>query len=41
MTTAQRDAIGLGPPTPAEGLIVYDLDLHQMAYWNGTVWVLF
>jgi hypothetical protein len=37
MTTAQKLAI----LSPAEGLIVYDLTLHQGSYFNGTVWVNF
>jgi len=37
MTSAQRTAI----VSPAEGLMVYDLDIHSMFYWNGTVWVNF
>lgn len=35
MTTAQKLAIA----SPAEGLEVYDLTLHQKSYYNGTVWV--
>lgn len=35
MTTVQKLAIG----TPLEGLVVYDLTLHQLSYYNGTVWV--
>lgn len=35
MTTAQKTAIA----APAEGLEVYDLDLHQKSYFNGTVWI--
>ena len=37
MTTTQKLAI----TSPAEGLIVYDLTLHQMSYYNGTSWVNF
>lgn len=37
MTTTQKLAI----TSPAEGLMVYDLTLHQMSYFNGTVWVNF
>lgn len=37
MTTTQRLAIA----SPAEGLMVYDLTLHQMAYFNGTIWTIF
>jgi hypothetical protein len=36
MSTTERNAIA----SPAEGLMVYDLTLHQMAYFNGTIWVL-
>lgn len=36
MTTAQRTAI----VAPAEGLQVYDLDLHQWMGWNATAWVI-
>ncbi|WP_449400834.1 hypothetical protein [Chryseobacterium wanjuense] len=35
MTTAQRDAIN---PKP-EGLMIYNLDIHCMQYWNSTMWV--
>jgi hypothetical protein len=34
MTTTQRLAI----VTPAEGLMVYDLTLHEPYYYNGTAW---
>ena len=37
MTTAQKLAIA----TPAAGLMVYDTDLNQMSYYNGTTWVNF
>jgi hypothetical protein len=37
MTTAQRLAIA----SPAAGLMVYDTTLNQMAYYNGTAWVVF
>lgn len=33
LTTTQ-----IGGLTPVEGLMVYDLTLHVMKYWNGTVW---
>jgi|SRR6266850_104091 len=36
MTTLERLAI-----TADEGLIVYDLTLHQYLYFNGTIWVNF
>jgi hypothetical protein len=35
MTTTQKNAIS----TPASGLMVYDTDLNQMSYYNGTTWV--
>jgi hypothetical protein len=35
LTTTQKMAIS----SPAEGLQVYDLTLHQMSYYNGTTWV--
>ncbi|MEN4761402.1 hypothetical protein ABEG63_13775 [Chryseobacterium sp. C39-AII1] len=35
MTTAQRLAIN---PKP-EGLVVYDLDLHCLHFWNATEWI--
>jgi len=35
MTTAQRDAI---TPKP-EGLMIYNLDVHCMQYWNASKWV--
>lgn len=34
MTTTQKDAI----VSPGEGLVVYDLTLHQLSYFNGTIW---
>jgi hypothetical protein len=37
MTTAQRLTIA----APAAGLMVYDTTLNQMAYYNGTAWVIF
>jgi hypothetical protein len=37
MTTTQKNAIA----SPAEGLQVYDLTLHQMSYWNGSTWINF
>lgn len=35
LTTAQRDAI----PSPAEGLVVYNLTTHCLNFFDGTVWV--
>lgn len=35
MTTVQKLAI----VSPAEGLHVYDLTLHQGSYFNGTIWI--
>lgn len=35
MTTIQKNAIS----SPAEGLEVYDLTLHQKSYYNGTTWI--
>ena len=35
MTTTQKNAIA----SPAEGLEVYDLTLHQKSYYNGTTWI--
>jgi len=35
MTTTQKNAIA----SPAEGLEVYDLTLHQKSYYNGTAWI--
>ena len=35
MTTAQRDAI----PSPAEGLVIYNLTAHEPQFWNGAGWV--
>lgn len=34
MTTAQRTGIS----APAEGLMVYDLTLHKLYVWDGTLW---
>lgn len=34
MTTTQKNAIS----SPAEGLMVYDLTLHKMSYYDGTSW---
>ncbi len=35
MTTAQRDAIS----GPAEGLIIYNTDSHNVQFFNGTSWI--
>jgi hypothetical protein len=35
MTTTQKNAIA----SPAEGLEVYDLTLHQKSYYNGSSWI--
>ena len=35
MTTAQRNAIA----SPAEGLMLYNLDCRDMNFYNGTAWV--
>ncbi|NTW31101.1 MAG: hypothetical protein HGB12_00430 [Bacteroidetes bacterium] len=35
MTTAQRDAINL----PAEGLIIYNLECHNLNYFTGSAWM--
>lgn len=35
MTTAQRESI----PTPATSLIVFDTDVNDFAYYDGTEWV--
>jgi len=37
LTTTQKNAI----VSPAAGLQVYDTDLNQMSYYNGTTWVNF
>src|SRR6478609_1823036 len=34
MTTTQKNAIS----SPEEGLIVYDLTLHKLYVWDGTIW---
>ena len=34
MTTVQIAAI----PSPTEGMECYDLSLHKMSYYNGTIW---
>ena len=34
MTTTQKNAI----TTPAEGLVVYDLTLHKLYTWDGSIW---
>jgi len=36
MTTAQKNAI----VSPKEGLMVYDLTLHNYYYFNGTIWTI-
>lgn len=35
LTTAERDLIS----SPAEGLQIYNLDCHNINYYNGSVWV--
>lgn len=35
LTTTQRDAIA----SPVEGLMIYDVTTHKVAYYNGTIWV--
>lgn len=35
MTQAQRDAI----PSPAEGMIVWNIDTHALSSYNGSAWV--
>ena len=37
MTTTQKNAIS----SPAEGLVVYDLTLHKLCYYNGSAWTCF
>jgi hypothetical protein len=37
MTTQQRTEIA----SPAGGLVVYDVTLKKMAYYNDTTWVIF
>jgi hypothetical protein len=39
MTTAQKNTLG-GLPA-AEGLIVYDTDLHKLCIWTGAAWETF
>ncbi len=34
MTTTQKNAIS----SPAEGLTIYDTNLHALCFWNGSVW---
>jgi hypothetical protein len=35
MTTVERNAI----VAPAEGLVIYNLTIHCLEYWNATTWV--
>lgn len=35
MTTAERNAI----PTPANGLMIYNIDCYNFDYFNGTSWI--
>ena len=35
MTTVQRNLI----PSPAEGLVIYNLTIHCLEYWNSFQWV--
>ena len=37
MNTLQR--LGINPTTGSDGLLVYDTDLDQFWYWDGTQWV--
>lgn len=39
MTTAQKNTLGVLPA--AEGLIIYDTDLHKLCVWTGAAWETF
>ncbi len=38
-TVLQSYATGSEPATPANGTLIYDTDLNQAKYYNGTTWV--
>ena len=40
LTTAQRTTIGGTLGTADEGYVVWDIDLDQQFFWDGTAWVL-
>ncbi|MGB0402786.1 MAG: hypothetical protein ACPGEG_01730 [Salibacteraceae bacterium] len=38
MSTGERNAMAIGTPTPAEGLLVFDTTLDRIYFWDGTKW---
>jgi len=38
MSTGQRNAMAIGTPTPAQGLLVFDTDLNRIYFWDGAKW---
>jgi microcystin-dependent protein len=37
MSSAQRAAMAIASPNPAQGLLVYDTDVNRFFYWDGAV----
>lgn len=38
MTTGLRQAMAIGTPTPAQGLLVFDTDQNRIYFWDGSAW---
>lgn len=38
MTTGERNAMAIGTPTPAKGLLVFDTSLDRIYFWDGAKW---
>jgi hypothetical protein len=38
MTTGERNAMAIGTPTPAKGLLVFDTSLNRIYFWDGVKW---
>jgi microcystin-dependent protein len=38
MSTGERNAMAIGTPMPAKGLLVFDTSLDRIYFWDGTKW---
>jgi microcystin-dependent protein len=38
MTTGLRQAMAIGTPVPAQGLLVFDTDENRIYFWDGSAW---